>query len=263
LTSLAALAEDIEVLLPASASIARAELPDCVLIDMAGIASPGNSGAHRLRFASGRVDERIEAVRAWFRDRGRAEFTWWVGPSATPGDLEARLRAAGASSFADEPVVTQMLLTEPPPEVDGFEVRRVERFEEFAVGRELAWRIAGFTEEQLDAARGTLAERWEHRQSAGNGALYLVFVDGEPVACGDVIFLPFAAFLSGASTLPEARGRGAFRALVRARWDEAVQRGTPALLVGAGKMSRPILERLGFANLAELHVLVDQSGVSS
>jgi hypothetical protein len=59
--------------------------------------------------------------------------------------------------------------------------------------------------------------------------------------------------------LPEARGRGAFRALVRARWDEAVRRGKPTLLVGAGKMSRPILERLGFATLAELHVLVDSA----
>ena len=34
-------------------------------------------------------------------------------------------------------------------------------------------------------------------------------------------------------TLPDARGRGAYRALVRARWDDAVRRGTPALVVHA------------------------------
>ena len=75
---------------------------------------------------------------------------------------------------------------------------------------------------------------------------FLAYVDGEPIAAGDMVLLPFAGFLSGATTLPDYRGRGAFRALVRARWDEAVRRGTPALTVGAGKMSRPILERIGF-----------------
>ena len=48
-----------------------------------------------------------------------------------------------------------------------------------------------------------------------------------------------------------ARGRGAYRAVVRARWDAAVARGTPALAVGAGPMSRPILERLGFEQVLQ------------
>jgi predicted GNAT family N-acyltransferase len=47
-------------------------------------------------------------------------------------------------------------------------------------------------------------------------------------------------------TLPSARGRGAYRALIAARWDEAVARGTPALAVQAQETSRPILERCGF-----------------
>jgi hypothetical protein len=55
------------------------------------------------------------------------------------------------------------------------------------------------------------------------------------------------------------RGRGIYRALVRARWDEAERRGTPALVVQAGKMSRPILERLGFETVCEVHTLVDSA----
>ena len=98
--------------------------------------------------------------------------------------------------------------------------------------------------------------------SADDGAAYLAYVDGEAIASADVIFFPFAAFLSGASTNRSYRGRGAFRALVRARWDEAVRRGTPALVVGAGRMSRPILERIGFTTVAEQHILVDRSGFS-
>jgi GNAT superfamily N-acetyltransferase len=58
--------------------------------------------------------------------------------------------------------------------------------------------------------------------------------------------------------LPEARGRGVYRALVQARWRAAAARGTPALTVQAGRMSRPICERLGFAFLAPIRVFVDQ-----
>jgi hypothetical protein len=46
---------------------------------------------------------------------------------------------------------------------------------------------------------------------------------------------------------------------VRARWDDAVARGTPALAVHAQHdTSRPILERLGFELVATLHELEDR-----
>jgi GNAT superfamily N-acetyltransferase len=61
----------------------------------------------------------------------------------------------------------------------------------------------------------------------------------------------------GGAVRPSARGRGAYRALVRARWEEAVAMGTPALLTQAGHMSRLILERLGFAAIGRVHMLRD------
>jgi GNAT superfamily N-acetyltransferase len=185
-----------------------------------------------------------------------------VGTSAVPGDLEARLLARGAAPW-DDGVITMMTAVEPPPAAEGVEVRRVERFEEFVLAREIAWEVAEFTEEQAGEARATLPEKWEQRLRADDGAAYLAYVDGEAVAAGDILFLPFAGFLSGASTRPDYRGLGAFRALVRARWDEAARRGTPALVVGAGAMSRPILERIGFTAAAVQSVLVDRTGLSS
>ncbi len=219
---------------------------------------PEAGGAHRLRFEPGSADERIEAVRAWFRDRGREEFVWWVGPSATPTDLEVRLLAAGARPW-NEGVIASMLTDRPPPEVPEVEVRRVETYEDFVTAREIAWTVAGLTTEQADEVRVTLPEKWERRLGTDEGAAYLAYVDGEPVASADILFLRFAGFLSGASTLPEQRGRGIYRALIRARWDEAKRRGTPALIVGAGAMSRPILERIGFRVVAEQHLLLDRS----
>ena len=218
------------------------------------------AGAHRLRFAANGLEARIDAVRRWFGERGREQFTWWVGTSATPGDLEARLLDLGAYPYDDEPVITSMVATEPPPEVDGIEIRQVTTFEELATGREIGLATAELTEEQLVSARANSERSWAERQTSGLASMYLAYVDGEPVAFGDMIFLPFAAFLSGAATKPEHRGHGIYRALVRARWDVAVARGTPALVTQAGQMSRPILERLGFRTVCEIKGFLDESG---
>jgi GNAT superfamily N-acetyltransferase len=87
---------------------------------------------------------------------------------------------------------------------------------------------------------------------------YLAFLDGEPAGFGRVLFTPFAGILVGGVTLPAARGRGVYTSLVHARWNEAVERGTPRLTVSAGAMSAPILERLGFAPVGKVRLLVDR-----
>ena len=256
---LAALAEDIEAILPTFPSVTRDEQPDCILLDNE-TGYPGVCAVHRIRLRPETVDKRITEARSWFRERGREQFTWWIGPSATPPDLEARLLEDGARPFPDEPTVTSMVATEPPPVVGDVEVKKVERFEDFVVAREIGWDASDFDEERREALRTVLPKRWEQRVAVGHSDCYLAFVEGEPVASADTIFLPFGVFLSGAATREDARGRGAYRALVRARWDEAARRGTPALIVGAGKMSRPILERIGFRPVAETHLLLDSSG---
>jgi hypothetical protein len=245
--------------LPLSASVTRDEQPDCVLLD-SETGYPGACSVQRIRLLSETVDERIPAIRGWFRERGRKQFTWWVGPSATPADLETLLVATGVTPFPDEPVVTAMVATAPPPEVEGIEVRRVESFEDFLVTCEIGWETTGYSQEQRESLRAVLPERWEQRRALGHSQAYLALLDGEPVAGGDSMFLPSAIFLSGAATREGARGRGAYRALVRARWEEAVRRDTPVLIVGAGKMSRPILERLGFRAVAETRLLLDSTG---
>jgi GNAT superfamily N-acetyltransferase len=60
----------------------------------------------------------------------------------------------------------------------------------------------------------------------------------------------------------DARGRGCYRALVRARWDEAVRRGTPAVTVTANDKSGPVLHKLGFEKVLELRRLEDVLSVA-
>ena len=56
--------------------------------------------------------------------------------------------------------------------------------------------------------------------------------------------------------------RGVLKFAVPLSWqpppDWALAWGTPALTVQAGRMSRPVLERLGFELISEQHCLVDR-----
>ena len=73
-----------------------------------------------------------------------------------------------------------------------------------------------------------------------------------PIAAGRVEFHAGTDFASlwGGGTLPAWRGRGVFRSLVAHRAALASARGFRYLQVDASPDSRPILERLGFVELA-------------
>jgi predicted GNAT superfamily acetyltransferase len=64
--------------------------------------------------------------------------------------------------------------------------------------------------------------------------------------------------MSAGAVLERARGRGVYRALVRPRWDDAVARGTPALITEANPgTSYPILKRVGFVDVCTIRRLED------
>ena len=89
------------------------------------------------------------------------------------------------------------------------------------------------------------------RRSRGD-ASHLASRDGEPVGAARALFLRFGVNLSGGAVAPTARSQGVYRALINARWNDAVAAGTPALTVQAGHMSRPILDRLGFVTVSQI-----------
>jgi GNAT superfamily N-acetyltransferase len=73
-------------------------------------------------------------------------------------------------------------------------------------------------------------------------------VDQSPIAAGALSLNEGVALLSGASTLPAARGRGAQRALLQARLAHARQSGCDLAMMGAlpGSASQRNAERQGF-----------------
>jgi hypothetical protein len=204
--------------------------------------------AQRFRLQPGEVDEVREEIHAILRARGRTGCTWEVGTHATPDDLVEQLLARGLVDDQPTPLAVGMVLTEPPAQAaPDIEVRRAVTDDE----RLAASRIAAV------AFGGTIPTEPPPPSDDPDNVVYLAYVDGEPVARGSGSFSEHGVSLFGGSTLPEARGRGAYRALVAARWRDAVERGTPVLVTQASPMSRPILKQLGFREVCEIRILLD------
>ena len=210
---------------------------------------PGWNVAQRFRLRPDEVEEVRAEIHGHLRRNGRAACSWEVGSSATPSDLVDRLHALGLVDDEPDPLAIGMVLTnepeEPPPA--GVEVRRARTREELLE----AGRIAA-------VAFGMPGEVPEPEEPTPGLETYVAYVDGRAAARATAAFTEYGATLFGGATLPEARGRGAYRALVAARWEDAVARGTPMLVTQAGRMSRPILERLGFRAVCEIRILVDR-----
>ncbi len=139
----------------------------------------------------------------------------------------------GTRPYAEEPVWAGMVLSEAPSRVAGIEVRKVEELDEAIRCVEIT--TAGFPKAARKAAIEQLRASWPDRNPEVREG-FAAYIDGRLVACATAAYLDRAVYLSGGATVPAARGRGAYRALVRARWDEAVRRRTPMLIVQAGTM---------------------------
>jgi hypothetical protein len=102
--------------------------------------------------------------------------------------------------------------------------------------------------------------RWAETQATPGYAAYIAEFDGEAVAYGVMTATEVGPMLlAGGVTLPAARSRGAYRALVHARWEAAERAGVAVLVTQAQASSRPILERLGFRRTGIIQVLTDRS----
>jgi hypothetical protein len=185
---------------------------------------------------------------------------WWIDPDARPPDLHDRLLALGLGEPADRATLLYSLAcTAPtaagPPEV---EVRRVESFDDFLATIELAWDAFATPDHRRDAQRPHLRSEFEAAARAGVPATFLATLDGRPAGSGRSIYSELGVFLIAGAVAPWARGRGVYRALVHARWLDAVERGTPALVTEAmPETSYPILTRLGFEQVCSIRRLED------
>jgi hypothetical protein len=196
------------------------------------------------------ADEVIADQVAFYASRAE-RFEWKLYSYDQPPDLGERLAAAGF--VAEDP---ESLMVADAAEIagnagagvtlpDGLRLVRVTGEAGLDLMTEVHDRVFG-PDPQLRAALSV--------QLTDPGTVMVLAMAGdEPVCSARVGFGTGTEFagLWGGGTLPQWRGRGIYRALVGYRARLAVARGYRYLQVDASPESRPILERLGFACLAE------------
>ncbi len=236
---------------------ARVQTPQFCL-GMAG--SRTQSTVSRVRTTEARLDETIAAVRAMLRERGYTGVTWFVGPSCEPHGLTELLLSRGflrATEPPFEPQAEAMALVQtPPPPPDGVEARLCRDYDEYLEALRIAMVTFEVPEEGVAGWMAAAPALWP-QQDGINRMTLIAHIDGRPAGFGFAAGGPRGLLMCGSGVLAEARGRGAYRALVAARWKIAVGLNTPALVIHAGAMSLPVVERCGFERVCRIEVLVD------
>jgi hypothetical protein len=216
---------------------------------------PHAATVQRVRAAASDVADLVNEIRTILRAEGRTGAEWELGESCTPPDLVARLATQGVRHDPDEPFSTGMVLeglldATPSP---GVTARRVASVEELLTARGIMQRAFGGGSDTFDLEHAMR----DYEAEGDSGSTFLGFVDGLPAAAGYAAYTPLGLLLFGGATEVALRGRGAYRAVVAARASEAAERGTPVIVTHAGKLSRPILERLGFTPVCRIDRLLD------
>jgi hypothetical protein len=219
------------------------------------LAAEGYCSVQAIRLGRDDVADGLVEVRAFMREHDVRVGSWWLSERSTPDDLEERLLDLGLVRIPGDYELDGMVLTtEPPPGPADVEARRVRTADEYAAARLLQFDVFDSpTDHRRDHA--ALADEFERGEG---GPVYAAWLGGELAAAGRAFSAPQGAVLAGGATAQWARGRGVYRALVRARWDDAVERGAPALVVRAGSMSAPILRKLGFETVCHFQRLQDE-----
>ena len=202
------------------------------------------------------VGETVAAIRALARRHAKATLAWWI--TSADAWAIAELEAAGLAN-RDVPGYEAVLhalalVTEPVRQAapDDVAVEVVTTWEQYSKSWDVFAEVFGTPPVADDVRR----ERW--KTYGLRGCTLVASVEGKVVGAAAAGYGPTALTLLAGAVLPKARGRGVYTAMVHARWRVAVERRTPALTITAGRMSRPICERMGFQYLEPISIFVDE-----
>jgi hypothetical protein len=191
------------------------------------------------RLAEDEAEAVIDRTMAEYAARGLI-FRWVVGPYTTPADMGPRLERRGFVKWAARAMTCDpRVLTIAPPSPG---VRVVET----GAAEIEAW--CRVCEEGWDKGPGTLVRyRALLQMPERKHRLFLAYDGDVPAATAAYVAHARSAYLIGGVVLRARRGRGLYRALVRARLADAAARGyTLVTTLAREATSAPILERLGF-----------------
>lgn len=203
-------------------------------------------------------EEIVEEVLRRLRADGRTGVRW-VAQGTQAGDVEEALIGRGFQLVEQVDILTWDLGSGSEarmPALDVPEGVTAELVRDEATLRtmhELGARGFGEAPPTEELLRHYARELEEQERSGTRTSFeFVAFVDGQAAASAGFTLVGQVARFWGAATLAEARGRGAYRALVAARCAEARRRGARIALTKARVgTSGPILRRAGFRALGQ------------
>jgi GNAT superfamily N-acetyltransferase len=217
---------------------------------------PGPNHVEFIRCTGADAHAVIEEVRAIAAQRG-LPLNWILDPDTEPADLHEHLLAHGIVPDPHD-YMSKVMVLPSTAEIDAPAAAGLELHDALAdlesfttadrVSAEAFTGVHYGTPLPIDEQR---ERRFANHRAAGNRRIVLATVDGEPAGAGSLtLFPPEGATMNGGAVRQRFRGRGIYRALVAARLRMARDAGVAGLAVWGGRMSAPILERLGFQTVS-------------
>jgi GNAT superfamily N-acetyltransferase len=223
--------------------------PDFVRYADPAIMSPMFNGVIRASFHEDTADTVIADTLAYFAEHERPLAFWWVGPTARPADLGARLLAHSLVEFeVDAPSMAVDLHALPAA------VQTPEGFMIEPVRDEVAAQAWGDTFNAIYGTPAFAGQAWvdAFRRYDPDGApfqLYLGRLNGEPVATNILTCAAGAAGVLGVGTLPAARGQGIGAAITLRPYLDARDMGYHIGVLFATELGASVYRRLGFRDV--------------
>ncbi len=195
------------------------------------------------------IADTIERQIGHFKSIGHS-FRWKVYSHDRPPELCDALLERGFKTW--EPCTLMIL------DVESFQVAMPEEFEYRRVSdpdelpnewqriKEEVWDEGA--DEFISALRSELRDMGDHMR------VFVAKRGESTVGCGLIRYSERKTFggLFAGATVPAERGQGVYRGMIAARVEDARSADAKYLYAEAGAMSRPILERLGFAAVATI-----------
>jgi GNAT superfamily N-acetyltransferase len=225
--------------------------------DTSGLAHPGSNSVGGIRWTETEADAQIAALIETHRRRAIG-FMWWVAPHDTPADLGQRLEAHGLVLAGSAAVMVRRGLDDlgaiplnPDVTVEPADPTRDEHMDAVL---QIGAASFGWTPEQLPEWRSNLLAMARNPYFHDKEFPYLAYLGGRPAGFARVSLRAGLAYLSGAATLPEARGHRVYSTLLRRRLEAAHARGYHLAAIQAEPMSRRIVARYGFVEYAQTSI---------
>lgn len=200
------------------------------------------------RLTEEEADRVIAEQMQYFRDLNM-EYEWKYYSYDTPADLKGRLAAHGLEVGEDEAIMV-LEIEQAPERLHQPVTRDIRKITD----PDEAYLVQKLVDEVYQEEHPWLTPEFRRRliHYPDTIGIFMAYQDEKPVAAGWSFYYPKCTFagLYGGSTLAPYRRQGIYTDLVAVRMQDAIAHGMRFLTVDAGEESQPILEKLGFRQIA-------------